>query len=145
MIKTYTVHSPPEDNRPEDDRVMDYIFIKEGYSIWAALLGPFWTLANGMWMETGVYIGGLIVGSILMEVIGFNAGAIGAAILFANLIFGLFARDLQRFFYERQGYTLETVVNGKSYQDCEVRYFRQREKQTKTTTPPPPEQEAPAL
>ena len=145
MIKTYTVHSPPQDNRPEDDRVMDYIFIKEGYSIWAGLLGPFWTLANAMWMETGVYIGGLIIGSILMEVIGFNAGAIGGTILFANLIFGLFARDLQRFFYERQGYKLETVVNGKSYQDCEVRYFRLREKQIKTTTPPPPEQEAPAL
>ena len=126
-MKTFTVHSPPEDNRPDADRVMDYVFIKEGFSVWAALFGPFWALANKMWMEAGIFIGAIIVGSIIMDAIGLTPAAISGAILASYGVFGLFARDLQRAYYERIGYKLVSVVKGKTREECELRYFRTRQ------------------
>lgn len=129
MTKTYTVHIPPADNRPDEERTMDTVFIKEGYSIWAGLFGPFWSLANGMWIEAAAHFGGIIVLSILMDLIGFNAEAISSTITLANLIFGLFARDLQRSYYQNLDYQMDSVVIGKNYDDCEARYFETREKE----------------
>ena len=107
---------------------MDFIFIKEGYSLWAAVLGPLWLLAKAMWIEAGVYIALIMGGSALLSWVGFNAAAISTATLFANLVLGLFARDVERFHIERKGYKLIEVVNGKSLDECESRFFRQENK-----------------
>lgn len=105
---------------------MDYVFIKEGYSIAAALLGPVWLFVKGMFTAGGLYIGMMIIGSIFAGLIGLNAIAVLGLLLATNLAFGLFARDLHRFHLERQGYQFKSVVKGKSLDDCEIRYFRNR-------------------
>ncbi len=109
---------------------MDHVFIKEGFSLWAAFLGPLWLVMKSMWVETGVYIAALITGAILMEAIGFHAQAISAAMLLANLGFGLFARDLLRFHIERKGYKFVSVVNGKTMDECETRFFQNSQPQS---------------
>ncbi len=103
---------------------MDYIFIKEGYSLWAGLFGPFWLFMKAMWVEAGVMMGGLIFILTIFGLLGFHGSALFGALMFSNLVFGLFARDLVRRHYERKGYQLTDVVNGKSLDECECRYFR---------------------
>jgi len=150
-IKTYTVHSPPKDNRSQEERAMDIVFIKEGYNLWAGLFGPFWSLANALWREAAVHIGLIILVSGILGMIGFNAQAISGAQFLGNLIFGLFARDVLRMNYERAGFKMVSVVTGKNFEECETRYFRKRNIRTQSkqsdepATPPMTNQEAPAL
>ncbi len=118
------MHSPPEDDRSFQERANDYVFIKEGFSLWAALFGPFWLVMQNMWVEVAAYFGGLILLSIILEALGFTPEAISFAFLFANAVFGLFARDLRRYHYDRRGYHLTDVVIGKTLEECETRFFR---------------------
>jgi len=67
---------------------MDVVFVKEGYSLWAGLFGPFWSLVNSMWIEAGVHIGLIILVSAILGVIGFNTEAVGGAQFLGNLVFG---------------------------------------------------------
>lgn len=114
---------------PFDHQGEDNIFIKEGLSLTAALFGPFWSLMNNMWVEVGLHVGLLILGTTCLEALGFNPGFITAAILASNLVFALFARDLQRFYLERRGYRLAGVVVGKTLDECETRFYRTAEQQ----------------
>ena len=77
-----------------------------------------------MWIEAAAYFGLLIVLSVICEALGFTPEAVSFALLFANAVFGLFARDLQRFYYERRGYQFTDVVIGKTLDECETRFFR---------------------
>jgi|GEM_PF-6087454 len=123
-MQTYTIHAPMEDNRSLEERAMDYQFIKEGFSIWAALFGPFWLLMKGMWLETLSYFLAAIGLGLVLQLLGFNEEAISAFIMGANFIFALFARDIERLHFERSGFKLISVVNGKTKDECEARYFR---------------------
>lgn len=128
-MKTYTVYAPEEDNRAFKDRATDYVFIKEGYSLWAAIFGPFWLVFKTMWVEAAVFFVAIIGVSVAMEQLGFNAFAISSFFTLANIIFAFFARDIERLFYERSGYQMVSVINGKNEHDCEARYFRNRGQQ----------------
>ncbi len=123
-MQTYTIHAPMEDGRSLEERALDYQFIKEGFSIWAALFGPFWLLVKGMWLETLGYFLAVIGLALALQLLGLNEEAISAFIWVANFIFALFARDIERLHYERSGFNLIGVVNGKTKDECEARYFR---------------------
>lgn len=123
-MKTYTIYAPPQDDRPYESRAIEYKFIKEGYSLWAGLFGPLWLLAKAIWVEGAIYFAVLIASSTLLHYLGFNATAQSGFFTLANLVFGLFARDVERMYYERLGYEMISVINGKSEPDCEARFFR---------------------
>lgn len=126
-MKTYTVQAPPEDDRSYIERAVDYIFIKEGYSLWAALFGPFWTLANKLWIEGVIHLIAYISLTGTLASLGFTPGAVSFFSFLANILFALFAYDVQRFHFSRLGYQMVGVVNGKSKGDCEARFFRAKE------------------
>lgn len=109
---------------------MDYIFIKEGFSLGAALLGPFWLLIKGNWPGAGMFFALLILISIALNALGFNAAAITGLLFAVQIAFGFFARDLQRFDIERRGYRFIDIVNGKNLDECETRFFRMRQEST---------------
>ncbi len=126
-MKTYTVQAPPEDDRSYAERAVDYVFLKEGYSFWAALFGPFWTFTNKLWIEGLVHLVAYFSLLGVVAAIGFTLGVVGFFSFFANILFGLFAYDVQRLHYTRKGYNMVGVVNGKSKGDCEARFFRAKE------------------
>jgi hypothetical protein len=130
-MKTFTVQAPPEDDRSYAERAVDYVFLKEGYSFWAALFGPFWSLANKMWLEAFIHFVGLFAVLGILGAIGFVPAVISYVSFMANLLFALFAYDLQRFHYSRKGYQMIGVVNGKTKGDCEARFFRAKEEPTR--------------
>lgn len=130
-MKTFTIYAPPPDDRSYENRSMDYKFIKEGYALWAGLFGPLWLLAKAIWIEGALYMVALIIFTSLLHYLGFNATAQSCFTFLANLVFGLFARDVERMYYERLGYEMISVINGKSAPDCEASYFRSQDR-TKT-------------
>lgn len=144
-MKTYTIYAPMEDNRSFEERAMDYHFIKEGFSIWAALFGPFWLLIKGMWLETLGYFLAAIGLTLVLQLLGANEGAMSAFLWGANFIFAIFARDIERLHYERSGFRLISVVNGKSKDECEALYFRSSHFHSLTSDEPEPKIETLAI
>lgn len=131
-MKTYTIYAPEYDDRSFKERAMDYQFIKEGFSLWALLFGPFWLAIKGMWLELLTYCAIAVGLSLGLQLLGFNAEAISGATFIANIIFAIFARDIERLHLERDGFQMVSIINGKTKEDCEASFFRNHEKSENT-------------
>ena len=141
-MSVYTVHEPPPRRgavAPEAER---FVFVRDGFSLWALLLAPLWMLRHRMWLVLVGYIviaAGLQIG---VRVLGGWAPA-GAAIgILLGLLVGLEAGTLRRFTLGRRGWQNIGVVSGDDVEDAERRFFdvwvRQRGGQSAAPTPPMP-------
>ena len=55
-MAVYTVHEPPPkrfQSEPDPDR---FVFVRDGFSFWAFLLGPLWMLRHRMWLVLIAYM-----------------------------------------------------------------------------------------
>lgn len=93
------------------------VFVRDGFNWWAALLGPFWALFNGMWIVAILLgIAGLLSG--LMPPVA--AGVVNVGLL---LVAGIFAADLKIWSLARRGYHEARHLNASTLEEAEVRYF----------------------
>ncbi len=122
-MKTYTVFAPKNDDRSFKDRVADYRFVKEGYAFWAAIFGPLWLLAKQMWLEALAYFIGLSILLSILQLAGLNEIGSSLFVFLVSIIFALFARDIEAMHLERQGFKMVSLVTGKSFSECEEKYF----------------------
>ena len=97
-MRAWTLHLPPQGGgtRP--------LLLREGFSLWAFLFGPFWLLWHRCWLAA--------LGVVLAEVaLAFLPGAAGLALPLAfQLLLGWHGRDLLRWTRERRGWRLAQVV-----------------------------------
>ncbi|MBI4725292.1 MAG: DUF2628 domain-containing protein [Rhodomicrobium sp.] len=120
---TYTVHEPARPAQTIDERADQVVFVKEGFTWWGFLFGPFWLLFNALWFEFIAALllsGGLAAG--LVE-LGLKEQAPGIANLFLMLVIGFEGNDLRRWRLERKGYRFLCSVAGSSFEECERRFF----------------------
>lgn len=109
-MRAWTVHLPPEaaSSRPP-------LLLREGFSFWAFLFGPFWLLAHRCWLAG-------LAALLLMVALGFLPGAWGALLpLGLNLLLGFHAQDLRRWTLGRRGWRLAHVVLGEDEDTALVR------------------------
>jgi len=122
----YTVHEPPlRDGAllPDPERV---IFVRDGFYVWAFLLGPVWLLWRRLWLVLVLYLlvwGVLEAGlwqakveSVVQFVVGFVLA----------LLLGLEASTLWRWTLARRGWTTADVVVGDDVESAERRFFASR-------------------
>ena len=122
---TYTVHEPPEAPADRLDRAESLAFIKEGFSIWAAVFTPFWMLANKLWLALAFYLSALTLLQVGFWALGFGQRPIAYAMAALHLIIGYEADTLRRWTLDRQGWRMLGSVNGRNSEDCERRFFEQ--------------------
>ncbi len=122
-MRVYTVYEPPNAVENCIERATKLVFIRDRFSLIAALFPPIWMIVNRLWL---VLLGYLVA-----------TGAIGAAAGFANLApnwmllisvaihlwIGFEAASLRRWTLERRGWRMVGVASGGSLQDCERRFF----------------------
>jgi Protein of unknown function (DUF2628) len=123
-MQIYTVHESSRPSELLEQRASDVVFIKEGFTWWGFLFGPLWLLYHGLWFE---FIGALLIlagaSSVLMEA-GMSSGdAATLANLLLALIVGFEGNNLRRWRLARKGYVFLTSVAGKSFEECERRFF----------------------
>jgi hypothetical protein len=83
------------------------VLVPEGFSIWAALFGPFWLLAHRAWIPACLLLAaGLAVGR-ADQILASPAPLLGLM-----LLQGLCGRDLVRWGLARRGYAEGPVVAG---------------------------------
>ena len=74
-MAVYSVHMRPISEHPNPD---EFVFVRDGFSLWAFLFGPFWMLRHRLWLVLLIYVAVLI--------------ALAAALIVGVLVYTLFIR-----------------------------------------------------
>ena len=122
-MSIYTVYEPPlkaHESAPDPER---FVFVRDGFSFWAFLLGPWWTLRHRLWLAFVCYVILAVALSIALRLIGASAAvAIIAGALFSLLV-GFEAATLRRFGLARRGWRNVGIVVGDDVESAERRFF----------------------
>ncbi len=118
----YTVHAPTAGGT--DLRSTDrFVFVRDGFHIWAALFGPLWLAVHRLWLA----LIGWIIAVIALELILRQAGAGTTALLCADLVVALLmgfeAASLQRWTLLRNHWSQLDVVVADDEESAERRFF----------------------
>jgi hypothetical protein len=122
-MSVYTVHEPPvrsADPLPDAVRI---VFVRDGFSFWAFLLGPLWMLWHRMWLVFAGYV--VVAAALEAPIVAFGASqtALAGIGLFISLLVGLEASTLRRFTLRRRGWSSVGIVSGDDLEDAERRFF----------------------
>jgi hypothetical protein len=122
-MSIYTVHEPPQ---RAADALADpecFTFVRDGFSVWAFLLTPFWMLRHRLWLVLAIY---LVVSAGLetaMRIVGASASVISLVAILISLLVGLEAGTLRRFTLKRRRWRNVGIVSGDDLEDAERRFF----------------------
>ena len=121
-MAVYTVHEPPPRGAaaPDPER---FVFVRDGFSFWALLLGPIWMLWHRMWV---VLLGYGLVVAVLGWVLRATHVPASVALLVSALLallIGFEAATLRRFTLARRGFANVGVVVGDDLELAERRFF----------------------
>jgi Protein of unknown function (DUF2628) len=122
-MAVYTVHEPRSTAGigapPEPER---FVFVRDGFSFWALLLGPLWMLRHRIWLVLLGYIVVVAALSVLLHLHATPAAGTVVWVLLALLI-GFEAGTLRRFSLARRGYRNIGLVVGDDLELAERRFF----------------------
>jgi hypothetical protein len=119
----YTAYEPPQ--RAADDAADTgrFKFVRDGFSVWAFLLGPLWMLWHRLLLVLLCYL-------ILMAGIDTVMAALGAsgALIFLigfllSVLVGLEASTLRRFTLSRRGWKYIGIASGADREAAEAHFF----------------------
>ncbi|HML06599.1 MAG TPA: DUF2628 domain-containing protein [Xanthobacteraceae bacterium] len=147
MSVFYTVHAPPlrgADASPDPER---FVFVREGFYLWAFLAAALWMLWHQMWLVLLVYVVVAVGLDAALHYAGAPEYVIVVVWLLISLLIGIEAATLRRFTLARRGWKNVGVVGGHDREDAERRFFaawvreataKRPEKSTMASAPPPP-------
>jgi Protein of unknown function (DUF2628) len=122
-MAVYTVHEPPlragARPAPEPER---FVFVRDGFSFWALLLGPLWMLRHRMWLVLLLYVGLTVAVSLVLHLQASAAIRVVVWGLIA-LLLGFEAATLRRFTLGRRRYRNIGIVVGDDRELAERRFF----------------------
>ena len=122
-MSIYTVHAPPaksDQTAPDPER---FVFVRDGFSFWAFLLGPLWMLWHGLWL---VLVGYLVLAAALqfgLRAAGAHSGLAFAAGALLALLVGFEAATLRRLTLARRRWKNIGIVVGDDLESAERRFF----------------------
>lgn len=122
-MAVYTVHQPPLRAGAASPEVERFIFVRDGFYLWAFLLGPLWMLWRRMWLVLLGYVLLWVGLSVATRALGASPAAVALVGLLIALLIGLEASTLRRFTLRRRGYANVGVVSGDDLEDAERRFF----------------------
>jgi hypothetical protein len=122
-MSIYAVYEPPlraHESVPDPER---FVFVRDGFSLWAFLLAPFWMLRHRLWLAFVVYV---IVALALLVGLRFIAASTALTIVVSTLLavlVGFEAATLRRFTLSRRGWRNVGIVVGDDLESAERRFF----------------------
>jgi Protein of unknown function (DUF2628) len=122
-MSVYTVHEPPlraAETSPDPER---YVFVREGFYVWAFLLTPLWMLWHRLWLALLIYVVVTAGLESALNIIGVGAGMHFLVALLISLLVGIEASTLRRFALARRRFRQVGVVGGSNTEAAERRFF----------------------
>ena len=120
---TFTVHEPPNPPADRVERAERIVLIKDGFSWLAALFAPLWLLVHRLWWALLSYV--LLSGALQLgqKAAGLDENTTGLVMLAVNLLIGFEADTLRRWALDRKGWRMLGTVSGRTFEECERRFF----------------------
>lgn len=95
-MPTYTVHEPPPRNGEAVSAPERFVFVRDGFYVWAFLLAPLWLLWRRLWLAFAIYLLVNVALGICLTLIGAPPGVRFLASLLIALLIGFEAPAIWR-------------------------------------------------
>ena len=122
-MSIYTVYEPPlrgHESAPDPER---FVFVRDGFSIWAFVLAPLWMLRHRLWLAFVGYVIVIVLLSLGLRAIGASATLANIVTVLVSLLVGFEAATLRRFGLARRGWRNVGIVVGDDLESAERRFF----------------------
>ena len=121
-MPVYTVHAPTADGT--DLRATDrFAFVRDGFHIWAALLGVVWLAWHRLWLALIGWIVLMAVVDVAMVRLRVGGGTILLADILLALLLGFEAASLKRWTLSRRHWRQLDIVVADDEEAAERRFF----------------------
>ena len=121
-MTVFTVHQPlprkTEDVAPPER----FAFVRDGFYLWAFLLGPLWMFWNGLWLVLVIYLVGTVAIQAALWALGVSAAVKFAVALLIAILVGCEAGSLRRWSLRRRWTNVGLVV-APNQETAERRFF----------------------
>jgi len=119
-MPVYTVHAPENAGLTATDK---FVFVRDGFHVWAFVFGPFWLLFHRLWLALIGYLILSLVGEIALTKLGVGIGLRGIVMLLVALLMGFEATSLRRWSLSRGKWRQYDVVVADNPEAAERRFF----------------------
>lgn len=119
----FTVHEPPAAPPDRLDRAEQIVFVRDGFSLVATALGPFWLLFNGLWLAAAIALTTTVTLVVALYAGGAGSAWIVAVLAAIHLVIGFEGRNIERWTLARRGWSMLGSVSGRDVEECERRFF----------------------
>jgi hypothetical protein len=134
-MPTYTVHQPPQrEGRPVPGPER-FVFVRDGFYVWAFLLPPLWMLLHRLWLVLLGYVVVVAVMAVAFAVADIPQWADAIASLLFGILIGLEAATLRR--WSLRKWTQLGYVVAEDEELAERRFFAQWVGGNAQAVPPP--------
>jgi len=123
-MAVYTVHEPPLRSGTAAPDPEGFVFVRDGFYVWAFLLTPFWLIWNRLWLALLIYLVVIFGVAQALHHAGVQPGGRSLVMLLISFLVGLEAGTLRRFTLARRGFRNVGVVSGTNMEAAERRFFR---------------------
>jgi hypothetical protein len=121
-MSVYTVHQPP----PKADEIASeperFVFVRDGFSFWAFLLGPLWMLRHRMWLVLLGYAALIAALQGVLYLLNAPSAVRMTVMALVALLIGIEAGTLRRFTLRRRKWSNIGVIVG-DRETAEQRFF----------------------
>jgi hypothetical protein len=147
-MPTYTVHEPPPRKGETATAPERFVFVRDGFYVWAFLLAPLWLLWRRLWLAFAIYLAVNILLGLGLRLIGAPDVVRFLATLLVALLIGFEASSIWRHKLAWKKWQMLGFVVGEDAEAAEQRFFaewtkRKSEVPTQTAAPPQPQYSAP--
>jgi hypothetical protein len=134
-MPTYTVHQPPQrEGRPVPGPER-FVFVRDGFHVWAFLLPPLWMLLHRLWLVLLGYVVAIVAVTVAFAVADIPPWADAIASLLFGVLIGLEAASLRR--WSLRKWTQVGFVVAEDEELAERRFFAQWVRRDAQAAPPP--------
>ena len=136
-MPTYTVHAPPLKAGETASDPQRFVFVRDGFYVWAFLLAPLWLLFRRLWLVLlGFIVVNALVGGILYLLGASSAFKFLGSLLIA-LLLGFEAATLWRWTLARRRWQTLGFVVGDDEENAERRFFGEWARRALVPSAPP--------
>jgi hypothetical protein len=129
-MPTYTVHAPPPRPGETASTPERFVFVRDGFHVWALLLTPFWLLWRRLWLAFALYVVISFVLAIALRLAGAGLTVQFVAGFLIALLIGFEASTIRRRKLAWKRWTMLGFVIGEDIEMAERRFFAEWAKKT---------------
>lgn len=118
----FTVHAPTRGSSTDGGATERFVFVRDGFYLWAFLLGPIWIVARRLWRVLLGYVSVQLVLYSALTMIG-KPSVLPIAYLGLALVLALEAGNLRRWTLHHSGMREVGLVSADTREAAEQRFF----------------------